>query len=352
MYALASLIGVLATYALVIAVQTRRALPWLTYSVLVLVGMMTLYYMALVWLIHLAWVIWRQRRSLLPVLAAYTGAALVFLPWFLLCWPNVQRAGLWVGPPTVVDEYNVFSLMLAYTPVWMTTPLILALVIGTLLLLSVLTVSVWRRATTQQRHGIALFLLYLLLPIVLLILASIPPLKPAFLYRYFAHTLIGGYALMGVVAALAWRRWPRSIFVKLASFAMLGVLIFGTFSLQQIGSENLDAHRFPGAKQTVQFLQANHAGVVVADSAPLYFELDRYMPNNRNLYFYTSYPITPFGGLATLYGSPQQVQDLTSLHTSPVWYVYSTVTPKMQLPNGHVITQVYQDDKYHVVIVY
>lgn len=353
MYALASLIGVVATYALVVAVHAKRVLPWLTYGVLVLVGMMTLYYLALIWLIHLAWVAWRHRSTLLPLITTYIGAALVFLPWFVLCWPNIQRAGLWVGPPTIVDQYNVFSLMLAYTPVWVTTPLTLSLVIGALLLLVILGVGVWRRATTQQRHGIALFGLYFLLPMVLLTLASTPPLKPAFLYRYFAHTLIGGYALIGVVAALAWRRWPKSVLVKLASLGMLGVLIFGTFSLQQIGSENLDAHRFPGAKQTVEFLRTHHASVIVADTPTLYFELDRYMPNNPNLYFYEgTAPISQYGGLATLYGSPQQVHDLSSLRTSPIWFVYSTVTPKMQLPSGRVINQAYQDDKYQVVLVY
>jgi hypothetical protein len=335
-------------------VQAKRLWPWIFYGVLVLAGMMTLYYMALIWLVHLVWIMWRHRGSLWwYALAAYAAAAIVFLPWFLLCWPSLQHAGLWVGPPTIKEEYEIFSLMLTYAPVWMTTPLTLSMVIGTLLILATLTVMTWQRSSKEQRHATALLMLYFLLPVGMLILASTPPLHPAFLYRYFAHTFIGGYALMGVVAALAWRRWPRSMLVRLGGVAMLGVLVFGTFTVQTIGNENLDAHRLSRAKETVQFLQVQRAGVIVADTPELYFELDHYMPGNKNLYFFDgNYPVLPYGGLAALYGSPQQVQDVVSLHASPLWFVYSTPKPKLQLPRGHAVTQIYQNDKYRVELVY
>lgn len=352
MYALASLIGIAATYALVVAVETKRLLHWVIYGILVLLGTMTLYYLALVWLVQLVWCVWRERRALVYLIAADVVAAAVFMPWFLLCLPSLQHAGLWVGPPTLIDIYNLFSLAFAYTPVWTSTALTVTLVLGTLALLAVLTSFAWRAANKAQRSGIALLLVYFVMPIVLLIVASQPPLKPAFLYRYFAHTLIAMYLLAGVVAALTWRRWPKSVWPKLATLCMVVTFIFGTWALHGISNENLDALRFPRAKETVQFLQSQHAGVIVADTPELYFELDRYMPGNPNLYFYNgNYPVLPYGGLAVLYGSPQQVQDISSLHAAPIWFVRYTVSPNLQIPAGRSVTQAYQNDKYYVDIV-
>lgn len=352
MYALASLIGIAATYALVVAVKSKRLLHWALYGALVLLGTLTLYYLALVWLVHVVWCLWRERRAFMYLVAADVAAALLAVPWILISLPSLQHAGLWVGPPTFTDEYNLLSLLLAYTPVWTSTPLTVTLVGGTLALLAALTVFAWRAATKTQRTGIALLAVYFVLPIVLLTLASQPPLKPVFLYRYFAHTVIGAYLLIGVTAALVWRRWPKSVWPKLAALFMLATLIFGTFALHAISNENLDARRFPRAKETVQFLQSQHAGTIVADTPELYFELERYMPGNPNLYFYDgNYPVLPYGGLATLYGSPQQVQDLNSLHTTPIWFVRYTTKPKLQLPANRIITQVFQSDKYYVDIV-
>jgi uncharacterized membrane protein len=55
MYALVSAIAMAATYILVIAMESKKKLPWVIYGLLVGLGMWTHYFSALVWLAHWVW---------------------------------------------------------------------------------------------------------------------------------------------------------------------------------------------------------------------------------------------------------------------------------------------------------
>ena len=88
-YALASLIGVLATYVLVVALEAKPRNQWLLYTlyaVLVAAGTLTLYYLVLLWIAHLIWLLWQARRKKqsiwkAPWLMALAGSVVLFLPW-------------------------------------------------------------------------------------------------------------------------------------------------------------------------------------------------------------------------------------------------------------------------------
>ena len=88
MYALASFIGIAATYVLVCARDAKKYSVWLwvLYAVLVAFGMLTLYHLALLWVAHVVWLLYMVRGKLmrfweLPWVWAFLGAVLLFTPW-------------------------------------------------------------------------------------------------------------------------------------------------------------------------------------------------------------------------------------------------------------------------------
>lgn len=90
MYAIASLIGITATYVMVLAIQAnarKRYVLWAIYAALVVAGMYLLYYLALLWVAHALWLLFMtyQKKSISqlhkqPWVWAYI-ASVVPLPW-------------------------------------------------------------------------------------------------------------------------------------------------------------------------------------------------------------------------------------------------------------------------------
>ena len=112
MYAMASLIGVAATVMLVRAHSSKRWTDWLIYGVLVALGMYTLYYLALLWLAHLAWLVamdagklrkssWKECRWI----GAYAFSLLLFLPWLSSFLKQVGNGALApIGQPMNLEQ--------------------------------------------------------------------------------------------------------------------------------------------------------------------------------------------------------------------------------------------------------
>lgn len=124
MYMLVVAIALAATYALVVALQTKQKKACVWYGVLVALGMWVHYLTALVWLAHVVWHAfdvwqrgqkWKQFKKVFFAkewMSAYGLAALLYLPWipaFLLQTVIVQVAGFWIPPITAETLPNFIS---------------------------------------------------------------------------------------------------------------------------------------------------------------------------------------------------------------------------------------------------
>ena len=127
MYAMASLIGVAATVMLVRAHSSKRWTDWLIYGALVALGMYTLYYLALLWLAHLAWLVamdagklrkfsWKECRWI----RAYAFSLLLFLPWLSSFLKQVGNGALApIGQPMNLEQLvGIVSFNTIYQPLW------------------------------------------------------------------------------------------------------------------------------------------------------------------------------------------------------------------------------------------
>ena len=353
MYSLASCIGVLATYVLVTAVDTkqerRRRLLMGLYALLVVAGMYTLYFMALIWITHLVWLCIKSREKgkylLIEGVVAYGVSLLLFLPWL----PSVLAglAGGTLSPVTHALNFDnlvgIVTYMFLYQPPWRFSPGYVAIIVVTLLLIGLIVWSGYTYATARQRRAMFLFALYFLVPIAVLFVVT--QFKPIYLERYIAHFAIGGYALIGVCAAITLQKadWLR----RDAAVLLLLVFLSGCVSLAQYGNYNFQRLHTPSIKQVSALLDSCKSGAVVfADGPQIAVELGYYVRECPIYFFNETLEMT--GGFAMISNSPYRVASSKELPDSDeVLHVYYN-TPKNVLPDIYERTAIVTADKVTV----
>ncbi len=359
MYALASLIGVAATYVLVRAVQAKekRAWWWVTYSVLVAAGIYTLYYMAFIWAAHVAWLLylyftqkpkpatplWRQ-----PWVLALVGAVVLYIPWIPSLIDQYIRPALSGISQRVSWEQltDIFSFMFIHRPHWALSTLEY-IVVFLLIAGFVYVVARGLRRAGTERPYLVLLLMYFAIPILIMTIGSLPPLRPMFLMRYTSFFIIAGVLLLGASLAVAFRNQMR--YAVIGVLVLTAVLIYGFFNLKEDGNFNYDTLFRPQAKQVSAAIgDCEPDSIVLAGSPMQYYELKYYLPQ-CDIHFYVNHPIGPRGGYATIYQSPKQYQEFDPIAEITVYFVY-TGDPPIAIPAGFERTSSQTFREYHLDI--
>lgn len=344
MYALASLIGVAATYVLVRAVgekdQRKQRNFYLCYAVLVAVGLYTLYYIALVWIIHLIWLLWlakshKQTLFKQPWWLVYMGSALLFLPWL----PTfVKQLGNGALAPiaqqmTIENLAGVVSFILLYRSTaqldgWLS-----------LVLLGVIAIGIWAAVRAfkvvgkNEKPYLVLLALYAFLPILLIAFVSL--FRPMYVERYLAHTLLGLVLFTGVTVWLSIQK-QRSNYI-LPAF-LIAVLVFGVAHLATIGNHNFQRLQKPAAKQILQ-KHACTGDTVYIGKEPYVFIDMIYYAKDCDFRFYAMDNPGDVGGYAPLHNSQLRVEDTKNLQARRLVLVdFNRFTPEIPI-----------DARYHQV---
>jgi uncharacterized membrane protein len=338
MYSLGSLIGIAATYVLVRAVGTKdKQQAWRlygTYAVLVALGVYTLYYTALLWIAHLAWLLWvtykhRQRLLDAPWLLSYVGAVVLFLPWlstFLKQMGNGALAPI-AQAMTLENLLGIVSFSFVYQPVWQLNAAMSLIVLFVLIMIGYLSVMAFKRVKAGQRAYLVLLALYVLVPIA--ILSVVGFMRPMYVERYLAHIMIGGILFVGVSAALVYPK--ASQMVRVLIITLGGVLVIGVAQLVLVGNFNFQRLQSPQIKQAAATISCTDGAAVLAADPYVAIELAYYLP---------SCPVRFYGETAKLGGGYAPLSD-SVLHTSnpdidlkdarAVYYVYYD-QPKLTMP--------------------
>jgi uncharacterized membrane protein len=333
MYAFASLVGILATYVLVRAIQTKAGRDqWLLYGIyaaLVALGMYTLYYLAVLWIAHALWMIWRAVKQKQPLkkwirepwAAAYGIAILLFLPWLPAFVSQLSNGALAaISQPLTVDNLvGIVSFEFLYRPSWQLGAFASLVIVAVIVALVYMTMRAFRVAGKVQRPYLALLLWYIAVPVSIVALVSL--LRPMYVERYLAHVAIGGMLYVGVISALlvnAKVAWAKRIYCGL-----LVVLVFGIVQLAAVGNFNFQRLQTPMVRQAAASIPScgNEETVFAADPYTA-IELAYYLPKCQ-IYFYSA-DIVLKGGYAPLSKSPLRIGDpqreLAS--SSKIYYVY------------------------------
>jgi len=337
MYALVSAIALAATYTLVIAVESKRKLPWIVYGLLVGLGMWTHYFSALIWLSHWAWRAWvlrdKNRKKFMKTffskewVLAHVVAVGFFLPWlpFLVHqYLDVQINGFWIPPVSPVTLPNLFTNALYYQDqdtVNSWTTVLLFVLAATL---TVLGVKLYRSLSKDQRGKYLLVAALTFMPMVFLVILSLPPARSTFIDRYLIPAMVGVSLFIGVTLALSDRLKPlhRNGLVVLVA----GVMIFGITNVYQLGNYNKTLHSSNNTRQTIEAITARSTGnePVITDSPWLFYEAVFYSTSRHEVYFIDANVDYKYGSLNMLrYNDQHKIKDLAAFKKShpTLWYM-------------------------------
>ncbi len=325
MYSLAMLIGVCATYVLVRARAAKSSFWWWAgYSILLAVGLGTLYYLALLWIAHVTWLLiverkkWRLWWRSGWVWSFVAGAAL-FLPQLPTFSKQVDNGALAsIGQPMNLDQVvGIASFNSIYKPLWQVS------VIETVLVLAMIGITIYAANKTYKKHknndGYLLLTLYWLMPIVVLMYLSLS--RPMYVERYLSHTTIG--LIMWLAVSLATvvfankNRYQRYYFGAVAAICLYGMVhlaTVGNFNFQRMQHPEID-------KAAEQLTNCNDSTVIAADPY-VATELSYYLPTSCVMKFY-SQTAELGGGYAPFSNSPNQFSSLNiKADTKLMNYVY------------------------------
>lgn len=342
MYALAALIGALASLVLVYAQASKRKKLWVVYAVLVALGMYTLYMTAALWLAHAVWLLVVSKRKGQPFfkqrwVLAYAGAVVLFAAYMPTLIYQLSHSALpGIGSAvTLTSLANILGMLTSFTPEWKLGA-VMSLAILIVMILMVYLLSVIRRALPKSQRMYLWFAIALVLvPLIFFALSSLP--KPIFISRYTAHVAIFSYMLIGVTVALGWRYGRRLASGALAIISMT-LLILGVAQLQQTGNFVFERMQYPRTTEIRSTISCDSSTTIVADDPYTYVDSYYYF-DGCDLRFFNASPIQKQGGYAPLF-------DNTARIASPV-----DVTSKslVQLRWDGATPTFVPDDRYELV---
>ena len=300
MYGVVAAIVAAATYVFVDLLEKPTTRKRVLYAVLIAIGMWTHYFTALFWLAHAAYrfIVIRERSShdvarryfSKEWIMIYGGAILLYLPWvpsLIRQVTSVQGGGFWIPAATVGTPFGFVTDIFLYREVSEATGWFA--LIG-LLLVALIIGAVWyayKHLKGEQKRLFNVLIVMAAVPVVLLILASLPPLRPAFIDRYIIPSAIYLLAALGIVFGylITYKR-TRTIGLMAAGFVVL-VQLLGIVYVYQIGNFNKISHDTLPIRQTMEAAQAlaKPGEPFVAKTVWRFYETHYYQTSNNLVYF-------------------------------------------------------------------
>lgn len=322
MYALASLIGVGATYVLIRAREGTSKWWWAAYAALVALGMYTLYMTLAIWVAHVAWLVWvsiRDKKQR-PVWRwkwpyAFVGAVALFAPYIPTFFYQLKHSALpGIGSEvTLTSVVDMTTMTLAYTPQWGVGGWLSLALAGLIILLIGIALRVYHKLSTKQKPSFVLLFCMVIVPVLFFAVSSLPPRPPVYVIRYIAHVVLFSYAFIGVSIGLYWTLVKRR---RYSAPLMLGtvviILSLGVSSLARTGNFNFERMQDPRTAELRNTVQCADDTVVVADDPYTYIDSVFYY-DGCDLRFYAKENVARAGGYAMLHDSAVRIDAADSL---------------------------------------
>jgi mannosyltransferase len=346
MYSLASLIGIAATYVLILATEAKTpSKQWklyVIYAFLVALGVYTLYYTVLLWLAHFAWLTYRAYRDKKPIVktpwfVAMLGSVALFLPWVPVFVSQAGNGALAaVSQAMTVDSLvGIGSFSFLYQPAWQLSGYGTIIIVFIAVIVSLALSQAFKKASKKERDYLLLLALYIMVPIVIITLVSL--IRPMYTERYLSHVLIGGMLLVGIAIAYAMKKASRRMALAVALVYI--VLILGVGQLAKVGNFNFQRLQKPNVKEVAALIknECDHNTTVLASGPYVAIELSYYLPSCE-IRFYSSSEVLR-GGYAGLSNSPLRIaHPSTQLANSlRLLYVYYG-KPQLIMPSNLIAT--------------
>jgi uncharacterized membrane protein len=348
MYSLAAIIAVLATYVFVKAVNNTTSRKhqwwlWVTYAVLVAVGMYTVYYTAFIWLGHATWLFikaeqarhrekQRISQTMRQGLLAYALALVLWLPWLFVFVTQLTNGALAniTEPLTATNTLGFISFAFLYQPFGQLT-MLQSLMFGGVIA-AIVTLIIYTRRTSPRPSYLGLISTIVIVPFALLALVSL--VKPLYVERYLVPVVPFFFIMVAGLCAAAFTVKP------IATRRLAGILVviccFGLVQLAHVGNFNFQRNESIMTKQAVAAFEARcqPGTVILANDPYVYIQSLPYFTSSCPFLFYEPSEVLR-GGYAGVSGSSQQVKNQASLGTpARIVYVYYD-RPAFAIPDSY-----------------
>lgn len=340
MYTMMLAIIFASTYFLQLAVDNGKKRWWIIYAILVAAGMWTHYFTAFAFCAHLIYLFKVYGKSFWKkyIWAPYLLAIALFSPWMPSLFAqisNVEQNGFWVSPVNVTVMANYFGEDLYYMKA--------EEIQNWLLVLATITVSVILYLTVRYRKQMIMLLSMAIVPLILLVILSLPPLSPMFIPRYIIYAMLAIPIIAGVGLGMltndlelkAKKNKKRPLLQRpaLAGFCIIAVLVgssaIGIATVYAKGNYNMYTDTKSASKElfnaVVEMDNGNNLPII-SNSEWLYYDLAAYTSEEHPILFIDELVDYRYGSLEPLkqsyFGRIKDLDEWLNIHES-FWYVGS-----------------------------
>ncbi|MBQ9017373.1 glycosyltransferase family 39 protein [Candidatus Saccharibacteria bacterium] len=375
MYTLIFAIVIGATYALDLALETKKKRYYIIYAVLLALGMWTHYFTALAWLAHVVYLTAVKKINIFkkPFLWTYALAVLLFLPWipaFLTQTATVQQ-GFWIPGvtfstlPDYLSEVTIYREFSSHVDAWYALALIIWSALFGIVLYKTLKSPTKEKSlaletpkkitklsltkTLKKRNTSLLLLLVLVaVPPAILFVLSMPPLSSMFVSRYVTYSAILLWALVGVLVV--------KNFKNNKIFAMIFLVL--SLGLEVVGIVNVETREPRGySKEIVTLIRGlSEEGepTVLKDGGLQEYDFSFYSTEENPIYIVDEWTDYPWGSTYPLRDyRATTIDKLEDLKADRFWVVASKdadPTEVLDLKKYEILTTVSND--HHLAIEY
>ncbi len=328
MYTLVFFIVVAATYVLDLMLETKKTRYHILYAVLISLGMWTHYFTAIAWIAHIVYYKVTKRAKIFEkrMIWTYVLAVALFLPWMpslIKQVLEVESSGFWIPAVSLATpaDYLSQSLMFSeaeYAVGWLVL-IALTIVIFTTVFLS----KAYKTYNKTERSKFWLIITLVIVPPIILIMLSLPPLTSMFIDRYILYSAAYIWVLIGLALTYAFSSIKKG---KAASIVASLVFLAGVIGCAVTGLVNVENRRGEGYVKNnllaVQMISEDNIPILTNNEWNYYdavfYSTDKhpiYGVNDWINYYYGSiYPIERLG-----YNLIYDLNDFTNDHDK-IWY--------------------------------
>lgn len=315
MYTMIAAIVFAATLVLQFAIDNKSKKWWVIYAVLVALGMYTHYFCAFAWIAHVVYLLFIYGKDFFKEkkFTVYILSVLMYLPWIpglITQVSTVQRSGFWVGDTSVSKFSNFFTETFLYEQSgevknWM-------------FILFAVMVALFIGLSFRYRKQLKLLLCMTIVPIVSLILISMPPLQSMFVPRYMLYSMCAIAMIVGVDLVLLARelvakipKGKKSHKYSLLSSATCAICIavfllgsgLGLNSVYAKTNYNFETNTRPVSKDVfadILVMSGENNLPIITENIWIYFDLSFYGTEDHPVYFLDESTEYEYGSLLPL----------------------------------------------------
>lgn len=362
MYTMVLAIVFAATYVLQLAIDSNKKRWWVIYAILIAMGMWTHYFSALAWIVHVIYLarIYKKKIFQKHIILTYVGAVLLFLPWVpsLLSQTKSVESGFWIGDVTAKTLMDYWSETLVYRASGSVLGWTLPLLLATSVIIIALSI--------KYHSKLKLILMMAFVPVLALVLLSMPPLKPMFIPRYLLYAIVSVSILSGIALAIYSRDLSkraseksirrRFIATVLIFITLTSTSVCGLSSMYSLGNYNFDSNTKSVSRDlfdTIVALDGGNNYPIICESEWLYYDMSFYSSLKHPVYFMNEKMEYNMGSLYPLrdsaVGRIDNLDAFISKHDT-FWYITTANKkgqPKTKFPRKSVNIVEYSTSKFN-----